>query len=75
MNDDQDAESSEENNESNNWVEAVAFCKDPTFPVAATGTIHGDIFIWDILKQVLLPFLLEYNFSFEASNFYRYLGT
>ncbi|OAD54328.1 Angio-associated migratory cell protein [Eufriesea mexicana] len=50
VNDDQDAESSDGNN---NWVETVAFCKDPTFQVAATGTISGEIFIWDILKQVL----------------------
>ncbi|XP_011642819.1 angio-associated migratory cell protein isoform X1 [Pogonomyrmex barbatus] len=38
-------------------VETAAFCKDPTFPVAATGTIenedHGKIYIWDISKQTL----------------------
>ncbi|KOX79874.1 Angio-associated migratory cell protein [Melipona quadrifasciata] len=36
-----------------NWVETAAFCKDPAFQVAATGTINGEIFIWDISKQVL----------------------
>lgn len=35
-----------------NWVETVAFCKDPEFQVAATGTVNGQIFIWDISKQV-----------------------
>lgn len=36
-----------------NWVETVAFCKDPGFQVVATGTLNGEIFIWDISKQVL----------------------
>lgn len=36
-----------------NWVETVAFCKDPHFQVAATGTINGEIFVWDISKQML----------------------
>ncbi|XP_033342322.1 angio-associated migratory cell protein [Megalopta genalis] len=49
---DQDAENSEGNSDSN-WVETAAFCKDPAFPVAATGTVNGEIFIWDISKQVL----------------------
>lgn len=35
-----------------NWVETAAFCKDPTLSVAATGTVHGDLFIWDIPKKV-----------------------
>ncbi|XP_031849389.1 angio-associated migratory cell protein [Nomia melanderi] len=52
MNIDQDAENSEANSDSN-WVETAAFCKDPAFPVAATGTVNGEIFIWDISKQVL----------------------
>ncbi|XP_034176087.1 angio-associated migratory cell protein [Osmia lignaria lignaria] len=49
---DPEAENSERNNESN-WVETAAFCKDPAFQVAATGTVNGEIFIWDISKQVL----------------------
>ncbi|XP_053981415.1 angio-associated migratory cell protein [Hylaeus volcanicus] len=51
-NTDEDAESSKGNSDSN-WVETAAFCKNPTFQVAATGTVNGEIFIWDILKQVL----------------------
>lgn len=50
---DPEAENSERNNDSN-WVETAAFCKDPAFQVAATGTVNGEIFIWDIAKQVLL---------------------
>ncbi|XP_031771047.1 angio-associated migratory cell protein isoform X1 [Apis florea] len=50
---DQDAGNSEENKEINNWVETAVFCKDPTFQVAATGTVNGEIFIWDISKQML----------------------
>ncbi|XP_029157379.1 angio-associated migratory cell protein [Nylanderia fulva] len=49
-------ETSEEDNANVN-IEAAAFCKDPTFPVAATGTIEqnstGKLYIWDIFKQVL----------------------
>ncbi|EZA59540.1 hypothetical protein DMN91_011029 [Ooceraea biroi] len=45
------------NPELNNFsVEVAAFCKDPTFPVAATGTIEnssGKVYIWDIPRQVL----------------------
>lgn len=40
-------------NSNSNWVESVAFCKDPVFQVAATGTLNGQIFIWDISKKVL----------------------
>ncbi|XP_011172252.1 angio-associated migratory cell protein [Solenopsis invicta] len=40
-----------------NNVETAAFCKDPTFPAAATGTVvsdvEGKIYIWDISKQTL----------------------
>lgn len=43
--------------EKNNNVETVAFCKDPTFPAAATGTVVNDecgkIYIWDTSKQTL----------------------
>ncbi|KOC66125.1 Angio-associated migratory cell protein [Habropoda laboriosa] len=52
VNNDQDAESSEGNGDSN-WVETAAFCNDPGFQVAATGTVNGEIFIWDISKQIL----------------------
>ncbi|XP_015592395.1 angio-associated migratory cell protein isoform X2 [Cephus cinctus] len=53
-----DTENNEEGSSSveeskENWVEAAAFCKDPEFPVAATGTLAGEIFIWDISKQVV----------------------
>lgn len=40
-------------------LEAAAFCKDPTFPVAATGVIDyedsnkGRIYIWDVSRQVI----------------------
>ncbi|XP_043285332.1 angio-associated migratory cell protein [Venturia canescens] len=36
-----------------NWVEAVAFCSDIDLQLAATGTVNGEIFIWDITKKVL----------------------
>ncbi|XP_076765605.1 angio-associated migratory cell protein [Xylocopa sonorina] len=52
LNNDEDAGNSEGNSDSN-WVETAAFCKDPVFQVAATGTVNGEIFIWDISKQVL----------------------
>ncbi|XP_076671458.1 angio-associated migratory cell protein [Andrena cerasifolii] len=52
MSTDQDPENGEGNADSN-WVETAAFCKDPGFPVAATGTVNGEIFIWDISKKVL----------------------
>ncbi|KAF3420233.1 hypothetical protein E2986_09949 [Frieseomelitta varia] len=48
-----DQEGNNEGNCYNNWVETAAFCKDPAFQIAATGTINGEIFIWDISKQVL----------------------
>ncbi|XP_012169711.1 angio-associated migratory cell protein isoform X1 [Bombus affinis] len=51
-NNDQSAVSSEGNRDSN-WVETAAFCKNPAFQVAATGTVNGEIFIWDISKQML----------------------
>ncbi|XP_015181937.1 PREDICTED: angio-associated migratory cell protein [Polistes dominula] len=52
----QDLNSEQENDmedSDRNWVETVAFCKDPTFQVAATGSLNGEIFIWDIPKQML----------------------
>ncbi|CAL1679026.1 unnamed protein product [Lasius platythorax] len=51
------AETSEGASETSVSVETAAFCKDPTFLVAATGTIEqnssGKLYIWDISKQVL----------------------
>jgi len=48
--------STEDDDASKVSVEVAAFCKDPTFPVAATGTIeknsNGKIYIWDISRQV-----------------------
>ncbi|XP_017878587.1 angio-associated migratory cell protein [Ceratina calcarata] len=52
MDNDEEAENDEGNCDSN-WVETAAFCKDPAFQVAATGTVNGEIFIWDIAKQIL----------------------
>lgn len=37
-----------------NWVEAVAFCKDANQQIAATGTLNGDIFIWDVTRRVII---------------------
>ncbi|KAG5319273.1 AAMP protein, partial [Pseudoatta argentina] len=41
----------------NDHVEIAAFCKDPTFPAAASATVtsetYGKIYIWDISKQSL----------------------
>ncbi|KAL0126342.1 hypothetical protein PUN28_005024 [Cardiocondyla obscurior] len=53
----QDLNKNGANSNTNNNVEAAAFCKDPTFPAAATGTIinntEGKLYIWDISKQIL----------------------
>lgn len=38
--------------QNNNWVETVAFCQDPSLPIAAAGTLSGEIFIWDYVKHV-----------------------
>ncbi|CAK9799234.1 Angio-associated migratory cell protein [Anthophora quadrimaculata] len=58
VNNDEDAESVEGNGDSN-WVETAAFCKNPEFQVAATGTVNGEIFIWDIAKQMLRQKLMQ----------------
>lgn len=56
----------EASNNTNN-VETAAFCEDPTFPAAATGTVindkEGKIYIWDISKQVFISkvFFLDTN--------------
>lgn len=53
-----------------NNVETAAFCKDPTFPAAATGTVmsdeYGKVYIWDISKQVL--FFINVKFIFQCKN-------
>lgn len=36
-----------------NWVEAVAFCTDAELDLAATGTINGEIYIWDVTRKVI----------------------
>ncbi|EFN84455.1 angio-associated migratory cell protein isoform X2 [Harpegnathos saltator] len=48
-----DEDTIDESAHNENWAETVAFCKDPLLPLAATGTVNGEIFIYDILKQVL----------------------
>lgn len=35
------------------WIEAVSFCNDSEMHMVATGTVNGEIFIWDTVKQVL----------------------
>lgn len=55
-----DQASGSSNGETNtNWVETAAFSKDPSFQVAVTGTIKGEIFIWDISKQILMRTLQQ----------------
>ncbi|CAD6208649.1 GSCOCG00010625001-RA-CDS [Cotesia congregata] len=36
-----------------NWVESIRFCRNLELHLAATGTIEGELFIWDISKQVI----------------------
>ncbi|XP_058803034.1 angio-associated migratory cell protein [Phymastichus coffea] len=48
-NDEKDEEVSEA---SGNWIETIAFQKDVS-QIAASGTISGDIFIWDIARKIL----------------------
>lgn len=36
-----------------NWAETVAFYKDPEHQIAASGTVNGEIFIWDISKKII----------------------
>ena len=49
------------NIEKDNWVEAVAFCTDPELPLAVTGTINGEIYIWDITKKVSFEYTIKLN--------------
>ncbi|KAK0162756.1 hypothetical protein PV327_006507 [Microctonus hyperodae] len=46
------AESNDEQ-EDKNYTEAVAFCKDLELHMVASGTIRGEIFIWDTVKQAI----------------------
>ncbi|XP_011501575.1 PREDICTED: angio-associated migratory cell protein [Ceratosolen solmsi marchali] len=36
-----------------NWIEAVSFYKDPVQHIAATGSVNGYIFIWDVSRKIL----------------------
>lgn len=45
-----------------NYIEAVSFCKDPNYPVAASGSLDGNLVIWDISKQTI-----RYKHQFRSS--------
>lgn len=68
-------------NDHTNHVECAAFCKDLTFPAAATGTVDefGKIYIWDIFKQVLFFIfiskgsLFKYERAVLSCNFFQTL--
>ncbi|GFG40869.1 hypothetical protein Cfor_08899 [Coptotermes formosanus] len=45
--------SSPESESSNTSVEAVGFCQDSNFPLAATGSLDGVLCIWDISRGSL----------------------
>lgn len=47
------AEESNDELENKNYTEAVAFCKDPELHMVVSGTICGEIFIWDTVKQAI----------------------
>lgn len=59
-----DQQESEMVHHDENWVESVAFCKDPTLSLAATATLEGKLFIWDVSKQVLF-----FTFVVKLSSF------
>ena len=44
--------SNPESESSNASVEAVGFCQDSSFPLAATGSLDGVLCIWDISRGV-----------------------
>ncbi|KAJ8683408.1 hypothetical protein QAD02_019200, partial [Eretmocerus hayati] len=46
-------EASESGNPKGNWIEAVTFVKDHSQQVAATGSLNGEIFIWDIARKAI----------------------
>ncbi|XP_014220133.1 angio-associated migratory cell protein [Trichogramma pretiosum] len=48
-----DMEASGSRNSSSNWAESVAFMKDSSQQIAAVGTLKGQIFIWDVAREVL----------------------
>ncbi|KAK0159152.1 hypothetical protein PV328_010073 [Microctonus aethiopoides] len=52
-NSDTNAEESNDELENKNYTEAVAFCKDPELHMVVSGTIRGEIFIWDTVKQAI----------------------
>ncbi|XP_032671200.1 angio-associated migratory cell protein-like [Odontomachus brunneus] len=43
----------QESKSNKDWPNTVAFCRDPTLPLAASGTYNGKLFIWDVSKQIL----------------------
>ncbi|XP_034950314.1 angio-associated migratory cell protein [Chelonus insularis] len=51
----------DESESKDDWVEAVAFCKDPELPLVATGTLNGEIFIWDSCKQAIRHKITQEN--------------
>ena len=44
-------ESAMDESKKGNYVETVAWHKDPEHQIAATGTLNGEIYIWDVAKQ------------------------
>uniref|UniRef100_A0A1B6KAD8 Angio-associated migratory cell protein n=1 Tax=Graphocephala atropunctata TaxID=36148 RepID=A0A1B6KAD8_9HEMI len=42
-----------EENDSNAFVEAIGFSRDPTLPLLAVGTLNGKLFILDFTRQVV----------------------
>lgn len=53
IDDEEDEEDDEESRTNRNWVEAVAFCKNPDLHLVASGTLQGEIFVWDTVKQTI----------------------
>ncbi|XP_011310639.1 angio-associated migratory cell protein [Fopius arisanus] len=46
-------EGTSEESKAEDWIEAVAFCKNPELHLVATGTLSGEIYIWDVSRQVV----------------------
>lgn len=42
-----------QSSDGSNYIEAVSFCKDFSYQIAASGSLDGSIIIWDIIKQTL----------------------
>ncbi|XP_023246346.1 angio-associated migratory cell protein isoform X2 [Copidosoma floridanum] len=53
MEDDEEEAACGNKNTQGNWVESVAFLKDAKQIIAATGTLNGEIFIWNVAKKTL----------------------